>query len=67
VNSVKQAVNFGLKKVSKLCIAWSGGQTEFIAMGTKILEDVWVGIQYHHAIDTPMNKRVVGDYYKNTG
>jgi branched-chain amino acid transport system substrate-binding protein len=67
VNSVKQAVNFGLKKVSKLCIAWSGGQTEFMAMGTKILEDVWVGIQYHHAIDTPMNKKVVGAYYKKYG
>jgi branched-chain amino acid transport system substrate-binding protein len=67
VNSVKQAVNFGLKKASKLCIAWSGGQTEFMAMGTKILEDVWVGIQYHHTIDTPMNKKIVETYYKKYG
>jgi branched-chain amino acid transport system substrate-binding protein len=67
VNSVKQAVNFGLKKVSKLCIAWSGGQTEFTAMGTKILEDVWIGIQYYHTINTPMNKKVVEAYHKKYG
>jgi branched-chain amino acid transport system substrate-binding protein len=67
VNAIKQAVNFGLKKVSKLCIAWSGGQTEFMAMGTKVLEDIWVGIQYYHTIDTPMNKRVVEAYRKKYG
>jgi branched-chain amino acid transport system substrate-binding protein len=67
VNAIKQAVNFGLKKVAKLCIAWSGGQTEFQAMGTKILEDIWVGIQYYHTIDTPMNKRVVEAYRRRYG
>ncbi len=67
VNAIKQAVNFGMKKVSKLCIVWSGGQTEFMAMGTKILEDIWVGIQYYHTIDTPMNKRVVDAYHKKYG
>jgi len=67
VNAIKQAVNFGLKKVTKLCIVWSGGQTEFTAMGTKILEDIWVGIQYYHTIDTPMNKRVVEAYRAKYG
>ena len=67
VNAIKQAVNFGLKKVSKICIVWSGGQTEFQAMGTKILEDIWVGIQYYHTIDTPMNKKVVEAYRKKYG
>jgi branched-chain amino acid transport system substrate-binding protein len=64
VNALKQAVNFGLKKVSKLAIGWSGGQTELVAMGTQVLEDVYVGIQYYHTIDTPENKRVVEAFHK---
>jgi len=67
VNSIKQAVNFGLKKVSKLCIAWGGGQTEFQALGTKILEDIWVGIQYYHTIDNPVNRKAVEGYLKKYG
>ena len=64
VNALKQAANFGLKKVSKLCIGWSGGQTELVAMGSQVLEDVYVGIQYYHTIDTPENKRVADIFYK---
>jgi branched-chain amino acid transport system substrate-binding protein len=67
INSIKQAVNFGLKKVSKLCIGWSGGQMEFQAMGTKVLEDIWVGAQYYHTIDTPLNKRLNEIWRKRHG
>ncbi len=67
MNSVKQAVNFGMKKVSTICMAMSAGQVEFQALGTKLLEGTWAGIPYYHTIDTPQNKRAVAAYRKKYG
>jgi branched-chain amino acid transport system substrate-binding protein len=67
VNCLKQAVNFGLKKVSKICVAWGGGQTEFQALGTKVLEGIYVGQNYYHTIDNPVNRKLVAAYYEKYG
>jgi len=67
MNSVKQAVNFGMKKVSTICMAMSAGEVEFQALGTKILEGTWAGIPYYHTIDTPKNQEIVALYRKKYG
>ena len=67
MNSVKQAVNFGMKKRSTICMAMSAGQVEFQALGPDLLEGTWAGIPYSHTIDTPQNKKAVAAYRKKYG
>lgn len=55
VNSIKQAVNFGLGKVSRIACAWGEGITVFRAIGAKALEGTIWGLQYWHTLDTPKN------------
>jgi len=64
VNAVKQAVSFGMKKQSKIAIVWGAGLTQYKAMGTKLLEDVIIGGQYDHTVDTPVNKNLIEVYKK---
>lgn len=67
MNSVKQAVNFGMKKRSTICMAYSAGEVEFQALGPDILEGTWAGVSYYHTIDNPQNKKAVAAYRKKYG
>jgi len=58
VNALKQAENFGLKKVSKVAVAWGSGVTQMKAIGAKVLEDVIFGIEYFYKIDSPFNNKL---------
>ncbi|NLA41969.1 MAG: ABC transporter substrate-binding protein [Smithella sp.] len=64
VNFVKQAINYGLGKVSRIAVAWATGDTQFRAIGAKNLENTIWGIQYYWKIDTARNKRFVQDFLK---
>lgn len=62
VNSLKQANNFGLPKVSRVACAWGSGITQMKALGAKAMEGVIWGLQYFYKIDSPGNKKFVAAY-----
>lgn len=64
VNAVKQAKSFGLDKVSRICCGWGGGLNQMRAIGAKANEGVIWGINYHHTIDTPGNRKFVEAFRK---
>jgi branched-chain amino acid transport system substrate-binding protein len=59
INTVKQAISFGLNKRMKIVIVWSTGLTQFRAIGANNMADVYAGAQYWHGVDTPNNKMLV--------
>ena len=56
---LRQAVNFGMKQKMTILVAWTAGLSQFQSLGSNIIEDVYLGAQYWHEVDTPMNKRFV--------
>lgn len=58
-NCLRQAVNFGLKKQMTILLAWTAGLDWFQSLGPDLLEDVYMGAQYWHQVDTPMNNALV--------
>ena len=67
VNSLKQAVNFGLKKVSRIGCAWGSGITQMKAIGAKAMEGVIWGLQYFYKIDAPKNREFVKAFKEEYG
>lgn len=67
VNALKQAVNFGLKKVSRIACAWGSGITQMKALGAKAMEDVIWGLQYFYKIDTPKNNAFIKAFKEEYG
>ena len=62
VNSVKQANNFGLPKVSRIACVWGSGITQMRALGAKVMDGVIWGLQYFYKIDSPGNKKFIEAY-----
>ncbi|MFT5722094.1 MAG: branched-chain amino acid transport system substrate-binding protein [Motiliproteus sp.] len=58
-NALRQAVNFGLKRKMTILLAWSAGLDQFKELGPDLIEDVYLGAQYWHQTDTPMNNAFV--------
>lgn len=58
-NALRQAVNFGLKNQMTILLAWSAGLDQFKELGPDVIEGVYLGAQYWHQVDTPMNKELV--------
>jgi len=67
VNALKQAENFGLKKVSRIACAWGSGITQMKALGAKAMEDVIWGLQYFYKIDTPKNNAFIKAFKEEYG
>jgi len=65
INALKQAVSFGMKNQSKIGIVWGAGLTQFRAIGTRILEDIIIGVQYTWNIENPQNERLIEIYEEN--
>lgn len=65
VNALKQAVSFGMKNQSKIGVVWGAGLTQFRAIGTRILEDMIIGVQYTWKIENPQNQRLIELYKEN--
>ena len=59
INTVKQAISFGLNKKMKIVIVWSTGLVQFRAIGAASMAGVYAGAQYWHGVDTPNNKKLV--------
>ena len=58
-NALRQAVNFGLKSQMTILLAWSAGLDQFQELGSDVIEGVYLGAQYWHQVDSPMNKKLV--------
>lgn len=58
-NALRQAVNFGLKSQMTILLAWSAGLDQFQELGPDVIEGVYLGAQYWHQVDSPMNKKLV--------
>ncbi|MBM3107944.1 ABC transporter substrate-binding protein [Pseudomonas sp. P66] len=58
-NALRQAVNFGIKERMKVLLVWSAGLDQFQELGSDVLEGVYLGAQYWHQVDTPLNKALV--------
>lgn len=56
---LRQAVNFGLKNKMTILVAWTAGLSQFQSLGPDILDDVYLGAQYWHEVDAPMNLKLV--------
>ena len=59
IDTLRQAVSFGLKKKMKIVVAWSAGLDQFATLGPDICEDVFFGVQYWHGHDAPANRAFV--------
>jgi branched-chain amino acid transport system substrate-binding protein len=62
VNSIKQANNFELSRVSRIACAWGSGITQMKALGAKAMQGVIWGLQYFYKIDSPGNKKFLEAY-----
>ncbi|MEG0860526.1 MAG: ABC transporter substrate-binding protein [Pseudomonas sp.] len=58
-NALRQAVNFGIKERMKVLLVWSAGLDQFQELGSDVLEGVYLGAQYWHQVDTPLNRALV--------
>ena len=67
INALKQAANFSLGRVSRICAVWGSGVTQMKAIGAKALKDVVFGIEYFYKIDSPMNNRLNAAYLQRYG
>lgn len=57
--TIQQAVAFGVKNDMEILLAWSGGLSQFQALGPETLEGIYVGAQYWHSVDSPGNNAFV--------
>jgi branched-chain amino acid transport system substrate-binding protein len=64
---LRQAVNFGVKNRMTIVVAWASGLEQFKALGPDVVENVYFGAQYWHAIDSPFNKQLVAEVKKEKG
>jgi branched-chain amino acid transport system substrate-binding protein len=58
-STLRQAVNFGLKNQMTILLAWSAGLDQFQSLGSEIIEGIYMGAQYWHQVDSPMNNELV--------
>lgn len=58
-NTIKQAVNFGLKQRMKILLVWSSGLDHLRTLGPKISEGIYFGSQYWHTEEAAANKSFV--------
>ena len=65
VNSIKQANNFGVSKVSRIACAWGSGITQMRALGADAMDGVIWGLQYFYKINAPGNKKFVEAYIRD--
>ena len=62
--TIQQAVAFGVKNDMEILLAWSGGLSQFRALGPETLEGVYAGAQYWHTVDAPGNNEFVDMFRK---
>lgn len=65
--ALRQAIEFGLKDRMKIVLVWSGGLEQYEEIGADLLSGVYLGCQYDHQIDTPVNKEIVAFYQSKLG
>jgi branched-chain amino acid transport system substrate-binding protein len=58
-NCLRQAANFGMKSKMTILLAWTQGLDWFQSLGPDLLEGVYIGAQYWHQVDTPLNNELV--------
>jgi branched-chain amino acid transport system substrate-binding protein len=58
-NCLRQAANFGLKSKMTILLAWTQGLDWFQSLGPDLLENVYLGAQYWHQVNAPMNNQLV--------
>lgn len=63
-NTLRVATDFGLKSKMKILLAWDYGLEQYQAIGSDILEGIYIGTQYWHEIDSPGNKRLLSFFAK---
>ncbi len=57
--TIQQAVAFGVKEQMDILLAWSGGLSQFKALGPDTMEGVYAGAQYWHTVEAPGNEEFV--------
>jgi branched-chain amino acid transport system substrate-binding protein len=65
--TLRQAVSFGMKNKMTILVAWTSGLDQFSSLGPEILEGVYLGAQYWHAVSNPENKAFVALTRKHYG
>jgi branched-chain amino acid transport system substrate-binding protein len=63
--TLRQAVDFGLKQKMKILMVWAAGLEQYQAIGSDVLDGVYVGCQYWHQIDSPGNKKIMEIFKKD--
>ena len=58
-NTLRQAVDFGMKQNMKILMVWAAGLEQYQEVGADVLDGVYVGCQYDYSIDSPGNKKIV--------
>mgnify|MGYP000412656849 CR=1 FL=1 len=51
----------------KILLVWSTGLEQYQEVGSDILDGVYLGCQYDHAIDAPGNRRIVDMFKRELG
>jgi branched-chain amino acid transport system substrate-binding protein len=63
-NTLRAAAEFGLKSKMKILLAWDYGLEQYQAIGSDILDGIYLGTQYWHEIESPGNQRLVAFFKK---
>ncbi|MBX9591859.1 MAG: ABC transporter substrate-binding protein [Hyphomonadaceae bacterium] len=66
-DTLRQAVDFGLKTSTTVLVVWSAGLDQYRAIGADVLDGVYLGAQYWHELDTPQNSELVPLFRKAFG
>jgi branched-chain amino acid transport system substrate-binding protein len=64
-NTLRVAGEFGLKSKMKILLAWDVGLEQYEALGSDLLDGIYLGTQYWHEINSPGNKRLVAIFNRN--
>lgn len=59
VQTLRQAMNFGIKQKMAILMVWSAGLDQLQSLGPQIVEGVYFGAQYWHTAENARNKRFV--------
>jgi branched-chain amino acid transport system substrate-binding protein len=65
--TIQQAVAFGVKNSMQILLAWSGGLSQFSALGPETMEGIYAGAQYWHTVDAPGNREFVERFQAEYG
>lgn len=58
-DTLRQAISFGMHKNMTIVIPWTSGLEQFQALGADLTDGIYLGAQYWHTVEAPVNQELV--------